>query len=168
VAGPPWPELVATSPYRPPRLIRWPVVVALMALAALAGALIASAAGGSSSQSTSLAWLSAHATTIAQLNRDQTALVADRPTGHGSTARWAVEWQTFHSDAVSAASIPNPGGEATVPWREMLNDFVAGSASYVQALTTGDRTQALIAQRELEAGDQAAGRFNAAMGLPSH
>lgn len=167
VSGPPWPRLVASSPYQPPHLIRWPVVVALLAVAALIGALIAITAGGSSAHPGSLGWLATHEATIRQLNHDQTTLAADRPTGSSTTSRWAADWQTFHADAVSAASIPNPGGAATVPWREMLNDYATGSATYLQALATREQADLLMAQRELDAGDQAARRFNLAMDLPS-
>jgi hypothetical protein len=31
VAGPPWPSLVAGPGYRPPPMLRWPVVVVLVA-----------------------------------------------------------------------------------------------------------------------------------------
>jgi hypothetical protein len=143
------------------------VVIACVAIAALIGSLIATTAGGSGSHNASLAWLAAHEAAIRQLNRDQTALLADRPTRPTMAARWFSDWQAFHTDAVTAASIPNPGGAATVPWREMLNDYVAGSASYLQALTARDQSQLVPAQRELDAGDQAARRFNQAMGLPT-
>jgi len=35
VAGPPWPRLVAGPGYRPPPMLRWPVVVALVAVVAV-------------------------------------------------------------------------------------------------------------------------------------
>jgi hypothetical protein len=166
VTGPPWPALVAASPYQPPRLIRWPLVVGLALLAAWVGVVLAASAGASHSGG-SVAWLAAHESTIQQLNQDQTALAADKPSGGTVTARWAADWQRFHDDASSAASLPNPGGAVTVPWREMLNDYATGSATYLQAVRTQNRGLLLQALRELTAGDQAARRFNQALGLPT-
>jgi hypothetical protein len=143
------------------------VVIGLAALAAWIGVFAAATLGSSSSHTNNLAWLAAHESTISQLNRDQTALVADKPAGGGVTAKWATDWQTFHDDAVAAASVPNPGGAATVPWREMLNDYVVGSATYIQAVQNHNRAQLLQAEGELVAGDRASLAFNQAMGLPT-
>jgi hypothetical protein len=114
-----------------------------------------------------LNWLAAHESAILALNRDQVALRSDNPTAGGLANRWVSDWSRFHDDAVAAAGLPNPGGAATVPWREMLNDYVNGSTEIVQAVATRNAPELNQAQRDLQAGDQAAERFNQAMGIPT-
>ncbi|MGH9057314.1 MAG: hypothetical protein ACRDYY_15865, partial [Acidimicrobiales bacterium] len=162
VSGPPWPTLVATPSYARPRLIRWPIVVGLVILAAAVASILTNAATAPPSRS---AWLAAHENTISKINRDQSALASDNPSNGGQVTRWIADWRQFHDDAVTAASLPNPGGAATAPWREMLNDYVAGSSEIVQAFATQSQSLLLQAESDLKAGDTAAGQFNRAMGI---
>ena len=164
VSGPPWPELVAVGPYTPPRMIRWPVIGGFPLLAAFV--VIAVLAAGSTSVSHA-AWLADHEGTINTLNRDQQNLAADNPSRGGNATQWLDDWRTFHQDAGAAASLPNPGGSATAPWREMVQDYYNGSAEIIQAIV--DQNQSLLqqAQRDLVAGDAAAAQFNKAMGITS-
>ncbi len=170
MSGPPWPVLVASGPYTPPPLIRWPVAAGVAALAVyllfviLTGTITISVGRNTLSHQK---WLAQHEATIGTLNRDQTALNADKPTSPSGASKWLADWRTFHADAVGAASLPNPGGNATVPWREMLNDYATGSAEIIQALDRRDAEEISEAQRDLMAGDQAARRFNQAMGIRS-
>jgi hypothetical protein len=111
-------------------------------------------------------WLAKNEPAIQALNRDQAALRTDDPSTGGSAATWLADWRRLHDDAVAAASVPNPGGAATAPWREMLNNYVNGSSEVIQAVNNRDTQELNQAQRDLVAGDQAAQRFNQAMGLP--
>jgi hypothetical protein len=164
VSGPPWPELVATGSYTPPPLIRWPIFAGLVAFAVYVAVAAALASAGHTANRN--LWLLNHESTIRALNRDQTNLVADNPTRPGGNAkRWLSDLRTFHDDAVTAASLPNPGGKATVPWREMLGDYVNGSAEIVQAVESRNGDELAQASRDLDAGDQAAHQFNQAMGI---
>jgi len=163
MTGPPWPVLVAVGPYTPPRLIRWPIVVGLAVFAAF---IIGSVSISINSTSISHAsWLADHEGTINTLNRDQQNLSADNPAQGGDATQWLVDWRTFHQDVGRAASLPNPGGSATAPWREMINDFYNGSGEIIQALVNRDQGLAQQGQRDLSAGAQAAGQFNRAMGI---
>jgi hypothetical protein len=123
-----------------------------------------SANGTSASQAS---WLAKHEPAMLALSRDQTALHADNPATGGNGDRWLADWQAFHDDVVAAASLPNPGGRATVPWREMLNDYDNGSAEIVQGASTRNQAELSRAQLDLQAGDDAARRFNHAMGIPT-
>jgi hypothetical protein len=111
------------------------------------------------------AWLGRHQSTINALNRDQRALQADNPSNGGNANKWLTDWRRFHDDAVAAASLPNPGGTATVPWREMLNDYANESALITQAITSHNAAELGEAERDLQAGNQAARQFNHAMGI---
>ena len=165
VAGPPWPALIAVGPYAPPRMIRWPVVPGLALAVAFVVALLVFTSPTSISHS---AWLAEHGLgTINTLNRDQQNLSADNPANGGNASQWLNDWITFHRDVAAAASLPNPGGSATAPWREMINDYFNGSAGIIQAIQTHDRTLLPQAERDLQAGSRAAARFNAAMGISS-
>lgn len=170
VSGPPWPVLVASGPYTPPPLVRWPpaIGVALFAvylgLAIVAGTFSLNFGGSTVSHA---AWVARHEATIQTLNRDQAALRADSPASGGNAAQWLRDWRTFHDDAILAASLPNPGGPATVPWREMLNDYTNGSSEIIQGAATQNAGELQQANRNLQAGDQAAHRFNQDMGIPT-
>ena len=164
VSGPPWPELIAVGPYTPPRMIRWPIIGGLV-LVVLYVALIVIAA--SSTSVSHGEWLAEHQGTIDTLNRDQQNLAADNPSRGGNASQWLADWRTFHQDAAAAASLPNPGGSATAPWREMVNDYFNGSAEIIQAIETQNQTLLQQAQRDLVAGDAAAAEFNKAMGISS-
>jgi hypothetical protein len=130
--------------------------------------LLASGAFSANVSSSSHAdWLAQHESAILVLNRDQTSLRNDDPATGGSADRWLVDWRQFHDDAVAATSIPNPGGSATAPWREMLNNYVNGSSEIAQAVATRNLQELNQAQLDLQAGDQAAHRFNQAMGIPT-
>jgi hypothetical protein len=165
--GPPGPALIASPGYRPPPLIRWPIALGVAAVATAAGLLVSSALSTRTAPTPQVSWLVAHDSAILKLNRDQSALRTGNPATGGSTSRWLTEWRTFHDDAVAAADLPNPGGPATAPWREMLNDYVNGSTEITQAVATRNTQELDQAQRDLAAGDQAAHAFNQAMGIPT-
>jgi hypothetical protein len=112
-------------------------------------------------------WLVKNQSTIQILNQDQDALRTDSPASGGQTARWVTDWHRLHDDAVTAASLPNPGGTATVPWREMLNDYANGSTEIIQSIQSNDAQELTQAERVLQAGVQAATRFNQAMSVSS-
>lgn len=162
VSGPPWPVLVAVGHYVPPRMIRWPIIVGFLAIAAWIGIIVA--VSGSSTISNRV-WLADHIGTINAINQDQRALAADNPAHGGSATKWLADWDTFHNDIATAATLPSPGGSATVPWREMINDYFSGSSEIVQAVRTSDQALLVRAERSLVAGDEAAHRFDSAMGL---
>lgn len=164
VAGPPWPTLVAVGSYAPPRMIRWPVAAGLALLAAYVIALLVITSSTSISHA---AWLADHDGTINTLNRDQQNLAADNPANGGNASQWLNDWITFHRDVAGAASLPNPGGSATAPWREMINDYFNGSAEIIQAINTQNATLVPQAERDLQAGNKASARFNSAMGISS-
>ncbi|MGH9115931.1 MAG: hypothetical protein ACRDWW_08900 [Acidimicrobiales bacterium] len=145
-------------------MIRWPIVAGLVILAAVIASAVTTSTTALPSRS---AWLAAHENTISTLNRDQSALASDDPSNGGQATRWIADWRQFHDDAVAAASVPNPGGAATAPWREMLNDYVTGSSEIVQAFATQSQALLLQAERDLKAGDTAAGQFDRAMGITS-
>jgi hypothetical protein len=168
VSGPPWPALLGSEAYTPPRLIRWPIVASLAAVAVyLLVAILSAALSGSTPPSSRAqrAWLASHDSTIKTLNRDQTALKTDSPASGGNASRWLADWHTFHDDVTAAAGLPNPGAQATVPWREMLNDYASGSAEIIQAIGRSDSQELAQAERDLRAGDQAARRFNQSLGI---
>lgn len=164
VSGPPWPELVAVGSYKPPRMIRWPIVGGFVLLVVFVVVLVIA---GSSTSVSHAAWLADHEGTINTLNRDQQNLATDNPSRGGNASQWLADWRAFHQDAGAAASLPNPGGSATAPWREMVQDYFNGSAEIIQAIV--DQNQSLLqqAQRDLVAGDAAASQFNRAMGISS-
>jgi hypothetical protein len=169
-AGGPGPVPVAGgSSTRPrPRLTRWPVAVGPIAvglsaiLVYLFAFVVFSPAHSSSSGGSS--WLAHNDAAIQALNVDQAHLEADASADpSGGSAR--ADWHRFHQDAVDAAGLPNPGGRATVPWREMLNDFIVGSQAIIQGIDTRDGSLIKQAQMDLTAGGAAATQFDRAMGL---
>jgi hypothetical protein len=162
VAGPPWPELIAVGPYTPPRMIRWPIVGGLALVVVYVILMLVVTSPTSPSHS---AWLAEHQGTIDTLNRDARNLGADNPAQGGSAVRYLADWRAFHQDVGAAASLPNPGGSATVPWREMINDYFNGSAEIIQGMRTGNSSLLQQAQRDLQAGDAASREFNKAMGI---
>jgi hypothetical protein len=164
VAGPPWPVLVAVGSYSPPRMIRWPVVAALAAVVVWVLLIIVATSSTSPSHAE---WLARHDGTINTLNRDQQNLNSDNPARGGNAAQWLTDWRTFHQDVAAAASLPNPGGSATVAWREMINDYFNGSGDIIQAIETHNQALLPQAQRDLVAGSSAATEFNKAMGINS-
>ncbi|HVA76197.1 MAG TPA: hypothetical protein VNF71_16715 [Acidimicrobiales bacterium] len=164
VAGPPWPELIAVGPYTPPRMIRWPIIGGLVLVVVYVVVIVIFSSSTSISHA---AWLADHEGTINTLNRDQQNLAADNPAQGGNAAQWIADWQALHQDAAAAAGLPNPGGSATAPWREMINDYFNGSSEIIQAVQTHDQSLLLQAQRDLVAGDRAAAAFNKAMGINS-
>jgi hypothetical protein len=167
VSGPPWPALVATGNYNPPPLLRWPIAVGILVFAAYVVLLISGAFSSSTKVDSRASWLAKNYSAILLLNRDQAALRTDNPSTGGSAAKWLADWRRLHDDAVAAAGLPNPGGAATAPWREMLNNYVNGSSEVIQAVNSRDTQELNQAQRDLAAGDQAAQRFNQAMGFPT-
>jgi hypothetical protein len=167
VSGPPWPALIATDAYAPPRLLRWPVAAGILLFATYVVVLISAAFSTTSQPDSRASWLAKNEPAIQALNRDQAALRSDNPSAGGSAAKWLADWRRLHDDAVAAAGLPNPGGAATAPWREMLNNYVNGSSEVIQAVDNRNTLELNQAQRDLAAGDQAAQRFNQAMGLPA-
>jgi len=164
-AGRPWPVLVADGPLTRPRLIKWPIAAGLGAVVVFLIALVAFAPAKSSSSGSK--WLAKNDAVIQTLNTDQALLQADAsadPSGRSALA----DWQRFHHDAVDAASLPNPGGRATAPWREMLNDFIVGSQAIIQGIDTRDEALIKQAQMDLTAGGAAVTQFDRAMGLGGH
>lgn len=164
VKGPPWPELIAVGPYTPPRMIRWPIIGGLMLVIIYVVLIVIFSSSTSISHA---AWLADHEGTINTLNRDQQNLAADNPSQGGNAEQWIADWRSLHSDAAAAAELPNPGGSATAPWREMINDYFNGSSEIVQAIQSHDQSLLQQAQRDLVAGDAAAAQFNKAMGISS-
>jgi hypothetical protein len=167
VSGPPWPALIATGEYSPPPLLRWPIAAGILLFAAYVVLLISGAFSTTSTPDSRASWLAKNEPAIQALNRDQAALRSDNPSAGGSAAKWLADWRRLHDAAVAAASLPNPGGAATAPWREMLNNYVNGSSEVIQAVDNRDAPELNQAQRDLAAGDQAAKRFNQAMGFPA-
>jgi hypothetical protein len=163
VSGPPWPVLVARGPYQPPRFIIWPIFVAVGAAVACIVLFTVFSSPGLSKRLAHASWLANHESTINTLNQDQRAILADAR----NPPAWLADWQKLHTDAEAAASLPNPGGSATVPWREMLQDYVTGSADLLQAVQTRNQSELQRAEAVLGAGDAAAHQFNQAMGLTS-
>jgi hypothetical protein len=168
VSGPPWPVLVASGPYTPPDLLRWPVAVGVAAVLVYLLSVIISGGSGPGVATSQASWLAANDRWIVALNRDQDALRADTPAAGtpaagASQARWLADWQHLRDDAEAAAAAPSPGGRATVPWREMLNDYAAGSSAILQGLATRNPAEVAAAGRDVVAGDAAARRFNQAM-----
>ena len=162
VNGPPWPRLVAVGNYVPPRMIRWPIVAGI--LAALVGFIvwIVLASGGTFSHRV---WMVQHRQTIDAINRDLRLLITDNPSKGGNASNWLADWDTLHNDTASAASLPNPGGSADAPWREMINNYYNGSAEIVQGIRTSNQPLISRAERDLAAGDRAAAQFNRDMGV---
>ncbi len=139
-----------------------PIAVALSAAAIFLIAFVVFSPGHPSSGGAS--WLAHNDGVIRALNVDQANLQADasaNPNGRSALA----DWQRFHQDAVDAASLPNPGGRATGPWREMLNDFIVGSQSVIQGIDAHDESLVKQAQLDLTAGGAAVAQFDRAMGL---
>lgn len=163
-SGPPWPELIAVGPYTPPRMIRWPILADLIVV--VVGVIVILVATNSTSPSQA-AWLHAHQGVIDALNRDQEDLASDNPSRGGSAVQYLADWRRLHRDVGAAASLPNPGGSATAPWREMVNDYFNGSAEIIQAIVARNQSLAEQANRDLAAGDAAAAQFNKAMGISS-
>lgn len=145
-------------------MIRWPIAAGLVLLAAYIIALLVITSSTSISHA---GWLADHDGAINTLNRDQQNLAADNPANGGNASQWLSDWVTFHRDVAGAASLPNPGGSATAPWREMINDYFNGSAEIIQAINSQDRSLIPQAERDLQAGSRAAARFNSAMGISS-
>ena len=166
VSGPPWPVLIADGEYTPPPLLRWPIAAGILVFAAYVVLLVSGTFSTTTRSDSRASWLAKNEATILALNRDQAALRTDNPSTGGSAAKWVADWRRLHDDAVAAASLPNPGGAATAPWREMLNNYVNGSSEVIQAVDDRDTQELNQAQRDLAAGDQAARRFNQAMGFP--
>lgn len=162
--GPPWPELIAVGPYTPPRMIRWPIIGGLVLVIVYVVFIVIVSSSTSISHA---AWLADHEGTINTLNRDQQNLAADNPSQGGNAQQWIADWRALHSDAAAAAELPNPGGSATAPWREMINDYFNGSSEIIQAIQNHDQSLLQEAQRNLVAGDAAAAQFNKAMGISS-
>jgi hypothetical protein len=134
----------------------------LVVLAVVAVALATAHRTPASRSATSpVAWIAANHGTIEGLNRDLTAIHA----AEANPARWLQDWHRFHDDAEAAATLSNPGGQATGYWREMLNDYVNGSADLIQAEQAHNQTELTQAEQVLAAGDSAAQSFNQAMGL---
>jgi hypothetical protein len=159
---PPWPRLVATGAYQPPPLITWPILLGLAAVAVYTVAFLALGASSGPSQQTR--WLERNGGVIARLTADQRAIAADYRDSSG-TAALVRDWTKLHHDAVEATSIANPGGSATVPWREMLNDFVNSSSDVVQGIVHRDNSLISQAEAELQAAEQASAQFYRAMGV---
>jgi hypothetical protein len=164
VGGPPWPALVAVGHYVPPRMIRWPIVVGFLSLAV--AFVVALAISGSTTIS-HRAWLAQHGRTIEIINQDVRATITDNPAQGGSASKWIADWETFHKDVAAAASLPNPGGAADAPWRELINDYYNGSSEIVQGVRTANQGLITRALRDLAAGNSAAREFDRAMGLSS-
>ncbi len=153
---------MAGDGYSPPRLILWPIVAGLAAVVVcLVVAIAVSSANSSSPQST---WRDHHAATIQKLAKDETALLTDESPAVGDGQR-LVDWKRFESDVAAASALPNPGGSATTPWREMLNDYATASNDVVTALTTNDTSAVSEAERDLAAGVAAARQFDQAIGI---
>jgi hypothetical protein len=142
-------------------------VAGILVFAAYVVLLVSGAFSTTSKADSRASWLAKNEPAIQALNRDQAALRTDNPSTGGSAAKWLADWSRLHDDAVAAASLPNPGGAATAPWREMLNNYVNGSSEVIQAVDNRNTQELNQAQRDLAAGDQAAQRFNQAMGLPA-
>jgi hypothetical protein len=154
---------VASGPYTPPALLRWPVAVGVAAVLVYLLSVIISGGSGPGVAASQASWLAANDRWIVALNHDQNALRADTPAAGASQVRWLADWQHLRDDAEAAAGAPSPGGRATVPWREMLNDYAAGSAAILQGLATRNPAEVAAAGRDVAAGDAAARRFNQAM-----
>jgi hypothetical protein len=167
VSGPPWPALIATGDYTPPPLLRWPIAAGILIFAAYVVLLVSGAFSTTTKVDSRASWLTKNESAILALNRDQAALRTDDPSSGGSAAKWLADWHRLHDDAVAAAGLSNPGGAATAPWREMLNNYVNGSSEVIQAVDNRNARELNQAQRDLAAGDLAAQRFNQAMGLPT-
>ena len=155
VSGPPWPVLVASAGYAPPRLITWPIFAGCGLLVAYIVAAIALAANSSPTTPSQASWLLRHDATISTLNADQAAI--------SNTPMSIPAWQKLRSDAEAAATLPSPGGAATVPWREMLNDYVNAATDVLQAEQNHNPTELQEVGQILAAANAAAQRFNAAL-----
>lgn len=162
VSGPPWPVLVAVGHHVPPRMLRWPIVAGLVLLIGIVVPVLA--LSGSSTLSHRV-WIADHIQTIDSINHDLQLLSADNPSRGGQASKWLADWDTLHTDAAAAASLPNPGGSADAPWREMINNYYNGSGEIVQGLRTGNQSLISRAERDLAAGDRAAALFNREMGV---
>lgn len=145
-------------------MIRWPIIGGLLLIVAY---IVVFAIATSSTSVSHAEWLADHQGTINTLNRDQQNLAADNPSRGGNATQWLADWRAFHQDSAAAASLPNPGGSATAPWREMVNNYFNGSAEIIQAIETQNQSLLQQAQRDLQAGDAAAAQFNKAMGISS-
>ena len=164
VGGPPWPALVAVGQYVPPRMIRWPIVVGFLALAL---AIVVSIAVSGSSTISHRVWITQHTRTIDTINQDERATIADNPAQGGSVSKWIADWENLHNDVAAAASLPNPGGAANAPWRELINDYYNGSSEILQGVRTDNQGLINRALRDLAAGNSAAREFDRVMGLSS-
>lgn len=162
VKGPPWPELIAVGPYTPRPMIRWPIIGGLVLVVVYVVIVLIATNSTSLSQA---AWLHAHQGTIDAFTRDQQNLATDNPTNGGNVSLYLNDWRKLHQDAAAAASLPNPGGAATAPWREMINDYFNGSAEIIEAIVNHNQSLLDQALRNLNAGDAAATQFNKAMGI---
>jgi hypothetical protein len=139
--------------------------VGVAALAIYVGAVLIAGTFSGSASTNARSWLKANEGWIAAFRHDQVALQADNPGAGGQETRWLADWRSLRGDAEGAAGAPNPGGAATVPWREMLNDYVAGAAEVIQAESTHNLVERAQADRDLQAGDAAALLFERAMGI---
>ena len=162
VGGPPWPALIAVGHFVPPRMIRWPIVVGFLALAV--AIVVAIAVSGSNTISHRV-WIAEHIRTIDTINQDERATIADNPAQGGSASKWIADWESFHNDVAAAASLPNPGGAANAPWRELINDYYNGSSEILQGVRTANTGLINRALRDLAAGNSAAREFDRVMGL---
>jgi hypothetical protein len=162
VGGPPWPALVAVGHYVPPRMIRWPVVAGFLLVAVCIGIILS--ISGSSTISKRV-WVADHFQTLNTIKKDQLALNADNPAQGGSATKWLTDWQNLHDDTAAAATLPNPGGSATAPWRELINDFFNGSTELLQAVRTHNQELLTRAERTISAAYAADDQFNRAIGF---
>ncbi|HEX4863215.1 MAG TPA: hypothetical protein VFV02_04030, partial [Acidimicrobiales bacterium] len=162
VSGPPWPVLVAVGHYVPPRMIRWPIV---LGLAVLIGIVVPVALLSGSSTLSHRVWIAEHIQNINAINHDLQLLASDNPSKGGNASKWLADWDLLHTDAASAAALPNPGRSADAPWREMINNYYNGSAEIVQGIRTGNQPLIARAEQDLTAGDNAAAQFNREMGV---
>ena len=145
-------------------MIRWPIVVGL---AVLIGVVVPITFPSGSTTPSHRVWIAEHMRTINSINGDLKQLNADNPSRGGSATQWLADWNLLHNDAASAATLPNPGGSADAPWREMLNNYYNGSAEIVQGIRSGDQALIARAEQDLAAGDRAAAQFNRKMGVRS-
>jgi hypothetical protein len=164
-SGPPWPRLVATGPYAPPRLVKWPVVAGVVLFGGYVAALSLFVGGRQGGPGAGAAWLAAHGSQIVALGTDVSKLRSDNPANGGSLATWYADWVRFQADLASASAVAAPPDPAGTAWTEMLTAYRAGTAAVLFELRTGNTGGQSEALSELAQGDRAARRFDAEMGL---
>jgi hypothetical protein len=143
-------------------MMRWPVVTGLVVLIGVVVPLVL--VSGSSTLSHRV-WIADHIQTINSINHDLQLLSTDNPSRGGDASKWIADWGKLRSDTAAAAALPNPGGSADGPWREMINNYYNGSAEIVQGVRSGNQALIARAERDLGAGDRAAAEFNRKMGV---